>query len=119
MLFHIVWIPKYRKRVLEGAVAERIRELLIECAEVNDWKVEELNVQKDHVHLLIRLRPIDSVSDAVWRMKGKSSCLIRREFPKLAEFRWGRADSFWADGYFVETVGQVNEARIREYIVNQ
>ena len=110
---------KYRKRVLEGVVAKRIKELLTECAEVHDWKIEELNVQKDHVHLLIRLHPTDSVSEVMQALKGNSSRLIRQEFPKLAEFRWGRSNSFWADGYFVETVGQVNEERIREYILNQ
>jgi putative transposase len=116
-MFHIVWIPKYRKRVLTGSVAKRIKELLGECAEVNDWKIEELNIQLDHVHLMVQLKPNISVSRAVQMFKGGSSRVIRKEFPELEEFLWG--DSFWADGYFVETVGMVDEAKIREYIKNQ
>jgi putative transposase len=119
MLYHIVWIPKYRKRILEGKIAERIRELLAECAEVNRWRIDELNVQRDHVHMLIQLRPDMSVSRVVQMFKGKSSYIIRKEFPKLQEFYWGKSDSFWCDGFFVETVGQVNEAKIKEYIQNQ
>ena len=119
MIYHIVWIPKYRKRRLDGEIARRIRELIEECAEVNDWKINELNVQKDHVHLLIQLKPDISVSKVIQLIKGKSSFVIRKEFPQLKEFFWGKASSFWADGYFVETVGQVNEQKIIEYIRNQ
>ena len=119
MLYHIVWIPKYRKRVLNGEIAVRIKELLQECADFNRWRIDELNIQRDHVHMLIQLRPDISVSKAVQLIKGKSSYMIRKEFPKLKEFYWGKSDSFWSDGFFVETVGQVNEAKIKEYIKNQ
>lgn len=119
MLYHIVWIPKYRKRVLEGALSKRLIELLRECAEVNRWSIEELNVQKDHVHMLVQLRPDMSISKVVQLFKGKSSYIIRKEFPHLEEFYWGKAESFWGDGFFVETIGQVNESKIKEYIRNQ
>lgn len=117
LMIHIVWIPKYRKRILKGALAERIRELIVECADVNRWKVEELNIQTDHVHLLMQFRPDVSVSKMVQLLKGKSSRIIRAEFPELEEFYWG--DSFWGDGFFAETSGQCNESVIREYIKNQ
>lgn len=117
VMYHIVWIPKYRKRVLKDALSDRIKELILECVEVNGWRMDEINIQSDHVHILVQLRPDISVSEAVKRMKGRSSRIIRKEFPSLKEFYWG--DSFWADGFFVETVGQVNEQTIREYIQNQ
>jgi len=116
-MYHLVWIPKYRKRVLKDKVAERIKELLHECADLNRWKIEELNIQLDHVHVLVRMRPEVSVSKMVQLFKGMSSKVIRKEFPELQEFLWG--NSFWADGYFAETTGQINESRIREYIQNQ
>jgi putative transposase len=116
-MYHIVWIPKYRKRVLQDKIARRIDMLLRECAEINKWEIHELNVQIDHVHMLVQLRPNISVSRAVQLFKGGSSKVIREEFPELKEFLWG--DSFWADGYFSETVGQVNIDVIREYIKNQ
>lgn len=117
MHYHIVWIPKYRKRVLKGKLAARISELLHTCAEMNRWKIEELNVQVDHVHMVVRLRPDVSVSKVVQLFKGSSSRIVRREFPELEEFYWG--DSFWCDGYFVETVGQIDLEKIREYVKNQ
>lgn len=117
IMFHIVWLPKYRKRVLKGAIAKRIEELLRECAEVNDWHMEEINIQPDHVHMLIQLKPSISVSKAVQLFKGKSSRIIRKEFAGLQEFYWG--DSFWGDGFFVESVGQKSEEKIKNYIQNQ
>lgn len=115
--YRIVWLPKYRKRVLEGALARRIKELIEECAAMNDWRIDELKIQMDHVHLLIQLRPSISVSQAVQKIKGKSSRIIREEFPELKEFYWG--DSFWGDGFFVETVGQVNLDKVKAYIRSQ
>ena len=117
VMYHLVWIPKYRKRVLEGKLAKKLEELLQECCEVNDWTIEELNIQQDHIHLLVQLKPSISVSNAVQLLKGGSSHVLRKEFPKLKEFLWGK--SFWADGYFVETIGKIDEKRIREYIKNQ
>jgi REP-associated tyrosine transposase len=116
-MYHIVWIPKYRKRILKGHLAERIEELLRECADINRWAIHELNIQLDHVHMLVQLRPSVSVSDAVQSFKGGSSKVIREEFPELREFLWGK--NFWASGYFSETVGQVNLSVIRDYIKNQ
>ena len=120
MLYHIVWIPKYRSRVLKGKIACLIKELLEECADVNGWRIDELSIKPDHVHILVQLRPDMSVSEVVKRFKGKSSYIIRKKYPELKEFYWGgKKDSFWDDGFFVETVGQVNEAKIKEYIQNQ
>jgi len=117
LMYHLVWIPKYRKRILIGEVKDRLEELFRQCADINGWTLEELNIQTDHVHMLVSLKPSISVSAAVHLLKGGSSKIIRQEFPKLEEFLWGT--SFWADGYFAETVGVVTEARIRSYIQNQ
>lgn len=115
--FHLVWIPKYRRRVLQGPVATRLSELLHQACEVNHWQLHELNVQTDHVHLLIQINPAQSVSSVLQRLKGGTSRVLRSEFPALEEFLWGK--SFWADGYFAETVGLVEEATVRRYIQNQ
>ena len=94
-----------------------MKELFEQCAEINGWEIHELNIQFDHVHMLIQLKTSISVSNAVQLFKGGSSKKIREEFPDLEEFLWG--ESFWADGYFAETVGKVDEKKIREYIQNQ
>ena len=115
--YHLVWIPKYRKRVLTGAVALRLEELLRQACETSRWGLEKLTIQPDHVHLLLQARPPEDVSSIVGRLKGGTSRVIRLEFPVLDEFLWG--DSFWADGYFAETVGKVDEETIRRYIREQ
>ncbi|MDT8395929.1 MAG: IS200/IS605 family transposase [bacterium] len=117
LLYHLVWIPKYRKRVLRGKVAIRLRQLLYEACRVNRWWISELSIQTDHVHVVIQLNASDSVGGAVQILKGGSSRVIRKEFPELEEFL--RGDSFWADGYFAETVGVANEEVVRKYIRQQ
>lgn len=117
LMIHLVWIPKYRKRILQGKLAIRVDELLRLCAEANGWKVLELNVQKDHVHIVIQFVPTIAVSKMVQLLKGKSSKVVREEFPELEEVYWG--DSFWADGFFAETAGKCDLKVILDYVKNQ
>ena len=117
LMVHLVWIPKYRKRILKGELAKRLNELLQLCAEVNGWNIDEVSIQPDHVHLVVQFVPTISVSKMVQLFKGRSSRALRKEFPELEEFYWG--DSFWGDGYFAETVGICNLETIRKYIKNQ
>ena len=114
ILVHLVWCPKYRRRVLRGKIARRINELFTQCCEVNDWQIHELGIQHDHVHMLIQINPRESIAKAVNIIKGGSSRAIRKEFPELEEFLWG--DSLWCDGYFAESIGSKNETVIRKYI---
>ena len=115
--FHLVWIPKYRKRLLRGKIASRLKQLLYEACKVNRWLLSEMSVQENHVHILVQIWPRESIADVVQQLKGGTSRVIRTEFPDLEEFLWG--DSFWADGYFAETVGNVDEAILRKYIREQ
>jgi len=115
--YHLVWIPKYRKRVLKGKLAGCLKKLLYQAAEVNGWEIEELSVQVDHIHMLVQLGPVKSVAHVVQILKGGTSLFLRKEFPELEEFLWG--DSFWADGYFAETVGIAQEEMIKRYIRDQ
>ena len=100
-----------------GEVARRLKELFVQACEMNDWEIRELNIQRDHVHILLQINPRDSLSKVVQILKGGSSYVIRKEYPDLEEFLWG--DSFWGDGFFAETIGTKNEKVIREYINNQ
>ena len=115
--YHLVWIPKYRKRILRGEIAERLKSLLYECCQINSWWIDSISIQTDHVHVLIQVKPENSVAEIVQIMKGGSSRVLRKEFPEIKEFLWG--DSFWNDGYFAETVGKVDESIVRRYIKEQ
>ena len=117
LLYHLVWVPKYRRRILRGKIAVRVKELFHEACAVNEWEIEEMEVMPDHIHMLIQIWPRESVSRVVQILKGGSSYVLRGEFAEFAEFRWGK--SFWADGYFAETVGKTNEDIIRRYIREQ
>ncbi len=117
LLIHLVWCPKYRRRVLLGKVAQRLKALFEQCCQINEWNIVELTIQKDHVHLLLQINPRNSVAEVMQRLKGGSSRVIRMEYPEIEEFLWG--DSFWCDGYFAESVGSVHEKVIKNYIKNQ
>lgn len=84
---------------------------------MNRWWISELSINEDHVHVMIHINPRNSVAEVVQILKGGTSRVIRKEFPELEEFLWG--ESFWADGYFAETVGKVDEDVVKRYIRNQ
>ena len=115
--YHLVWVPKYRKRVLIGKLAQRLEELLYQAAEVNGWRIEELSIVNDHIHMLIQVKPDKALSKVVQLLKGGTSKVLRSEFPELEEFLWG--NNLWADGYFAESVGVSDERMIRRYIREQ
>lgn len=113
-MLHLVFTPKYRKRVLRGKIASRLKGLFYEACKINEWWIDELKVLTDHVHMIIQIQPRYSVATVVQILKGGSSKVIREEFSELEEFLWG--DSFWADGYFAESVGKVTYEQIKKYI---
>ena len=116
-MYHLVWLPKYRKKILSGVVKERLEELFKVCAEVNGWEIQELNIQEDHVHMVIQIPPNISVCKVVQFLKGASSKTIREEIQEVKKYLWGR--DFWAEGYFSETFGTCSEETILNYVRNQ
>lgn len=113
--YHVVWIPKYRRKVFASGVKEYLEEILKTTIidRYPDVFLEELNIQVDHVHALLEIPPKYSVSSVVGYIKGVSARKLRMHFPFLRH-----AQSLWADGFFVSTVGK-NEITIRKYIQYQ
>ncbi len=115
--YHIVWVPKYRYRVLQGRIKEEVRKTLIIQSERLDCNVVELNLQEDHVHLLIKVPPKVSISSLMGVLKGKSAIRVFGQFPELKQRPyWG--NHFWAAGYCVDTVGLDSEM-IKKYVKYQ
>ena len=117
LLYHVVWLPKYRKNILQTNVKRRLQTLFYEAAKYNQWWIDELNIQNDHIHLLIQIHPDESIASVVKILKGGTSKIIRKEFPELEAFLWG--DNLWAKGYFVETVGSLAFSKVKKYIEEQ
>ena len=115
--YHIVWITKYRKSILEGPVAERLRELIRQICQQNEVTILKGHVSKDHLHLLVSCSPGLSVSRLVQKLKGTSSYKLFSEFAHLRKQYWGQ--HLWSRGYFVATTGTVTDEIIKEYIANQ
>jgi putative transposase len=114
--YHLVFIPKYRKKVLFGALKNQIGPVLRKLAEQKGCKVLEGHIVIDHVHMLITIPPKYRISDVVGYIKGKSAIYIARNF--RGKERNFTGENFWARGYFISTVGR-DEQVIREYIKNQ
>ncbi|SEG80661.1 putative transposase [Thermomonospora echinospora] len=113
--FHVVWCPKYRRRVLDGPIEARLKEIVREVvAEKGAWLVE-LEVMPDHVHLLVEVDPQFGVHRLVKAIKGRSSRVLREEFPALKS----RLPTLWTNSYFVATVGGAPLDVVNKYLENQ
>jgi putative transposase len=112
-----VWITKYRKKVMSGVIAERVRELIRQICKENDVEIIKGHVSKDHIHLFVSVPPQLALSKLVQSLKGKSSYKMLNENKELSKQFWGR--HLWARGYFVATSGNVTDEIIMEYIKNQ
>jgi putative transposase len=115
--YHLVWITKYRKAVLYGEVAKRLRELVRQTCAAMDVYIISGHVAVDHVHLLVSVPPTIAVSELMKRVKGRSSRRLLEEFGELSRQFWGR--HLWARGYFAASSGNVTDEVIREYIEAQ
>lgn len=114
---HVVWITKYRKKVLRGEIAKRVRELVREICLANDVVIVKGHVSIDHIHLLLSYPPTISVSKLVQYLKGKTSRKMLQEYTELRKAFWGQ--HLWARGYFAASVGTVTEEIVKEYIEKQ
>lgn len=111
--YHIVWITKYRYKVLTHAIKERIRDVVAQVAEELGVSIENGVVSSDHVHLFVSIPPHVAESNFVKIAKGRSSRKVQQEFPELKKIYWGK--HFWARGYFSATSGNVTDDVINEY----
>ena len=115
--YHVVWTPKYRYRILHGPVKDEVENCVRAFSEHKNCDVQELNVQLDHVHLLVMIPSKISVSDYVGMIKGRTAIRVFNKFRKLkSKPYWG--NHFWTKGYCVDTVGLDSE-KIRAYVKYQ
>ena len=111
--YHIVWVPKYRRKVLYGKVRRRVGEIIRELCLQRDFEIIEGHAMPDHIDMCISIPPKYSVANAIGFLKGKSAIRLHREFGSM-----GMGKHFWIRGYNVSTVG-LDEEQIRRYIREQ
>jgi len=114
--YHVVWIPKYRKKRIFGQLRRELGEILHELAKQRESRIEEGHMMPDHIHMMISIPPKYSISQVVGYIKGKSAIQIARRF--FNRQRNYQGYKFWARGYFVSTVG-IDEDVVRKYIRHQ
>jgi putative transposase len=113
--YHVIWCPKYRRKVLVDDVAIRLRELIQQIATELRAGIIELEIMPDHVHLLVEIDPQFGIHRLVKRLKGTTSRVLRNEFPWLKS----RIPTLWTNSYFVATVGGAPLEVIKQYIEQQ
>jgi putative transposase len=111
---HVVWVPKYRKAVLTGEVAVRVREVIRQIAAEHELEIISGKVARDHVHVFLSYRPMQKISQIMQWLKGTSSRVLLQEFPHLRKKFWGR--HLWARGYLAVSSGTITDEMVQEYI---
>lgn len=113
--YHIIWCPKYRRKVLVDGVDARLKEVLVQIAEESGCTIETMEVMPDYIHIFLKGTPTIPIHLIVKNLKGKSSRILRTEFPHLKR----RLPCLWTRSYYCETIGCINEETIKRYIENQ
>lgn len=115
---HVIFCPKYRKGILIGDVALRLKEICLEVAEQHDFKIEEIETDKNHIHMIINCNPRYGIMKCIQIIKSISAFKLYKEFPYIKKrYLWG--GQFWSRSNFVSTVGSVSLENVKQYIENQ
>jgi len=116
--YHLIWCPKFRYNVLKGNVEEALKRILAEICNKYEYKILELEVMADHIHIFISAKPTIAPTDIVRTLKSITAIQLFKEFPALKKF-YSRCGSLWSKGYFVSTIGKVSKDSIQKYIEAQ
>lgn len=113
--YHLIWCPKYRRKVLIGQIEKRLKELLYKKGKEIKIEIKTMEVMPDHIHLFIKTDPTDSPHRIVQQLKGYTSRLLRQEFVELRS----RLPTLWTRSYYCESVGHISEETVKKYIEEQ
>ena len=115
--YHLVWCVKYRRKVLVNGIEKSLKEILIQLCKDHEITIEEMETDKDHIHMLISLKPQHYIPTVVKTLKGQSARRLFKLHPEIKRFLWG--GHLWNPSYFIATVSENTEEQIRRYIQNQ
>lgn len=115
--YHLVWCIKYRRNVLVNEIEKSLKEILIELCKDHEITIEEMETDKDHIHMLISLKPQHYIPTVVKTLKGQSARRLFKLHPEIKRFLWG--GHLWNPSYFIATVSENTEEQVRRYIQKQ
>ena len=117
--YHIILVCKYRKQLLVGAVEYDMKKIMRHISEMSDFDIEVMETDKDHLHMMVRSEPKLSPLQIVRRLKQMSTSAVWKKYRDFLRHNFYEEQTFWADGYFVSSIGNVSQETIKKYIENQ
>ena len=117
--FHIILVCKYRKQLLVGAVEYDMKKIMRHISEMSDFDIEVMETDKDHLHMMVRSEPKLSPLQIVRRLKQMSTSAVWKKYRDFLRHNFYKEHTFWTDGYFVSSIGNVSQETIKKYIENQ
>ena len=116
---HIILVCKYRKQLLVGAVEYDMKKIMRHISEMSDFDIEVMETDKDHLHMMVRSEPKLSPLQIVRRLKQMSTSAVWKKYRDFLRHNFYKEHTFWTDGYFVSSIGNVSQETIKKYIENQ
>lgn len=116
---HIIFVVKYRKPLLRGAIDQDVKRYLFDISRKHHWYIQRMESDKDHIHLLLQYPPTDSITSIVTLLKSYSSYHIWKQYPSTLHRYFWKEKTFWSDGYFAASVGNASKETIERYIASQ
>ena len=117
--YHIILVCKYRKQLLVGAVEYDMKKIMRHISEISDFDIEVMETDKDHLHMMVRSEPKLSPLQIVRRLKQMSTSAVWKKYRDFLRHNFYKEQTFWTDGYFVSSIGNVSQETIKKYIENQ
>ena len=117
--YHIILVCKYRKELLVGAVEYDMKKIMRHISEMSDFDIEVMETDKDHLHMMVRSEPKLSPLQIVRRLKQMSTSAVWKKYRDFLRHNFYKEHTFWTDGYFVSSIGNVSQETIKKYIENQ
>lgn len=117
--YHIILVCKYRKQLLVGAVEYDMKKIMRHISEMSDFDIEVMETDKDHLHMMVRSEPKLSPLQIVRRLKQMSTSAVWKKYRDFLRHNFYKEQTFWTDGYFVSSIGNVSQETIKKYIENQ
>lgn len=117
--YHIILVCKYRKQLLVGAVEYDMKKIMRHISEMSDFDIEVMETDKNHLHMMVRIEPKLSPLQIVRRLKQMSTSAVWKKYRDFLRHNFYKEQTFWTDGYFVSSIGNVSQETIKKYIENQ